>query len=436
MENQTEQDSLLTQFINITGADESIAKNALEACNWNVELAMDMFLDSNLAQTAAATTTTTSSSSSSAAAANNQSNNSSAANIITEEVRPPIPPVRQVLVEDYPRNMYASSSSGFDGFRNFQEESRWQEQQLNDEPEQSIDSSNRRRTFDDLFRPPLDLIYRGSFDMAKYEGQRSNKWLLVNIQNPKEFSCQVLNRDVWSNSAVKDIINEHFIFWQTYHDTQQGQNFISFYQVHQFPYISIIDPRTDTVTFCEKVTQFLNEHPSPTGKSQTSSSSSVVANNPSISYENFQKPSPYEESEREQIEAAIKASLQDMEVHNNHDDDDDDDDDCKIVKNDSMIEQQQPKQDDWRNYLGSDESNKMEIVIRYPNGNKEKVMFPSDSKLKALFLYVTEHGYNMNEYDLITNFPKKNLSSSYNDTATLENVGIHSRDTLYVQTKN
>lgn len=42
----------------------------------------------------------------------------------------------------------------------------------------------------------------------------------------------------------------------------------------------------------------------------------------------------------------------------------------------------------------------------------------------------------MNEYDLITNFPKKNLSSFYNDTATLENVGIHSRDTLYVQTKN
>ncbi|OTF73706.1 UBX domain-containing protein 7-like protein [Euroglyphus maynei] len=427
MENQTEQDSLLTQFINITGADESIAKNALEACNWNVELAMDMFLDSNLAQASSSSSST------------NQPTNSSA-NIATY-VRPPIPPVRQVLVEDYPRNLYASS--GFDGFRNFQEESRWQEQQLNDEPEQSSADSSRRRTFDDLFRPPLDLIYRGSFDMAKYEGQRSNKWLLVNIQDSKEFSCQVLNRDVWSNSAVKDIINEHFIFWQTYHDTQQGQNFVSFYQVHQFPYISIIDPRTgekiifwneiDTVTFCEKVTQFLNEHPSPAGKSQT------VAENPSISYENFQKvitindflkkiinQNPYDESEREQIEAAIKASLQDMDGPNNPDDHESDSD-CVIIENESK--------DDWRNYIGSDESNKMEIVIRYPNGNKEKVMFPSDSKLKALFLYVTEHGYNMNEYDLITNFPKKNLSSC-DGKETLENVGIHSRDTLYVQTKN
>lgn len=41
----------------------------------------------------------------------------------------------------------------------------------------------------------------------------------------------------------------------------------------------------------------------------------------------------------------------------------------------------------------------------------------------------------MDEYDLITNFPKKNLSS-IDENFTLENAGIHSRDTLYVQVKN
>lgn len=42
--------------------------------------------------------------------------------------------------------------------------------------------------------------------------------------------------------------------------------------------------------------------------------------------------------------------------------------------------------DSWKNYLGSDESNKMEIVIRYPDGNKQKVMFPSDSKIKVYYI--------------------------------------------------
>lgn len=37
---------------------------------------------------------------------------------------------------------------------------------------------------------------------------------MINIQNVQDFACQCLNRDVWSNDAVKNIIREHFIFWQ------------------------------------------------------------------------------------------------------------------------------------------------------------------------------------------------------------------------------
>lgn len=52
------------------------------------------------------------------------------------------------------------------------------------------------------------------FGQAKESGQLQNKWLMVNIQNVQDFACQCLNRDVWSNEAVKTIIREHFIFWQ------------------------------------------------------------------------------------------------------------------------------------------------------------------------------------------------------------------------------
>ena len=45
-------------------------------------------------------------------------------------------------------------------------------------------------------------------------GRMANKWLMINIQNVQEFSCQVLNRDVWSNSTVKHVVREHFVLWQ------------------------------------------------------------------------------------------------------------------------------------------------------------------------------------------------------------------------------
>ena len=37
---------------------------------------------------------------------------------------------------------------------------------------------------------------------------------MVNVQNVSEFTCQVLNRDVWSHKRIKDLIKEHFLFLQ------------------------------------------------------------------------------------------------------------------------------------------------------------------------------------------------------------------------------
>lgn len=42
--------------------------------------------------------------------------------------------------------------------------------------------------------------------------------MLVNVQDSREFASQVLNRDVWSDDNVKDVIREHFVFWQVFCD--------------------------------------------------------------------------------------------------------------------------------------------------------------------------------------------------------------------------
>lgn len=67
-----------------------------------------------------------------------------------------------------------------------------------------------------LFTMTCFLILRFSVLSLKAKdcGQLENKWLMINIQNVQDFACQCLNRDVWSNDAVKTIIREHFIFWQ------------------------------------------------------------------------------------------------------------------------------------------------------------------------------------------------------------------------------
>lgn len=49
---------------------------------------------------------------------------------------------------------------------------------------------------------------------AKLVGQQKKRWLLVNLQDSREFASQILNRDVWSNYNVKELVQRNFVFMQ------------------------------------------------------------------------------------------------------------------------------------------------------------------------------------------------------------------------------
>ncbi|XP_010497037.1 PREDICTED: putative plant UBX domain-containing protein 14, partial [Camelina sativa] len=96
-----------------------------------------------------------------------------------------------------------------------------------------------------LYRPPLDLLFNGSFEEAKATSSREDLWLLVNLQSTIEFASHTLNRDVWSNDAVSQAIRSGFVLWQVYDDTEEGHKISTFYKIDSSPpVILLIDPIT------------------------------------------------------------------------------------------------------------------------------------------------------------------------------------------------
>lgn len=68
----------------------------------------------------------------------------------------------------------------------------------------------------DMFAPPEHLIYKeGGFEGARTMAKDSKRWLLVNLQKDSEFASHALNRDVWRDELVENLIREGFIFWQS-----------------------------------------------------------------------------------------------------------------------------------------------------------------------------------------------------------------------------
>lgn len=195
-----------------------------------------------------------------------------------EEVRAPIPRKSEVLLPQVELNRGRLKRRGATitevPFRNFELEGKLQEQLL---MQGQGPSSKKVTRLEALFMPPFEILFSGSFDLAKRHGESVDKWILVNLQDDLNFNCQTLNRDLWSDPRLKDFLNRQIIFWQTSNKTSDGAKFKTFYKVTSEPYIGMIDPRTgeevqtfptdlDPTKFLATLKRFLTENKSPHGK--------------------------------------------------------------------------------------------------------------------------------------------------------------------------
>lgn len=69
-------------------------------------------------------------------------------------------------------------------------------------------------------------------------------WILINIQRSDVFACHTMNRDVWSDPALQQFIQSHFVFIQRDERTQDGMQYKRFYPYDEPPHVAVIDPRS------------------------------------------------------------------------------------------------------------------------------------------------------------------------------------------------
>ena len=85
-----------------------------------------------------------------------------------------------------------------------------------DDDDDDMEEKNHIARLADMFAPPEHLMYsEGGFEGARNMAKDSKRWLLVNIQKDSEFASHALNRDVWRDELVENLVREGFILWQT-----------------------------------------------------------------------------------------------------------------------------------------------------------------------------------------------------------------------------
>jgi hypothetical protein len=67
---------------------------------------------------------------------------------------------------------------------------------------------------EEMFASPSFRHRAGGFQGARNVAKDARRWLLVNLQSRDDFACHALNRDVWGDELVQNLVQEGFILWQ------------------------------------------------------------------------------------------------------------------------------------------------------------------------------------------------------------------------------
>ncbi|XP_061398469.1 UBX domain-containing protein 7 [Musca vetustissima] len=283
---------LVQSVCEVTGTTEAEAKHLLSACNNEVDAAVALFFEGGGTSQLA----------------------SDDANLPLiggddDGVRAPIAPIREQLIGPEDDNFYAAAPPPrlrstrrvkVCPLRDFAREGALMEEQLQQQEAGSYvaldnlyetathsrSSSRRNRAADmvaaaqmaepkksrleDLFRPPTDIAFAGSMQAARSRAEALHQWLLVNVQSDN-FDSQLLNRDVWSDKALRKLMKRQFLLWQVDGDSSEGRRFVAFYHCAKIPYVCVIDPRTgeemwkcpkpkQATVLLNELQQFLVEH--------------------------------------------------------------------------------------------------------------------------------------------------------------------------------
>jgi len=165
-------------------------------------------------------------------------------------VRAPLPQFRDTLIDAdpaqrMPQRQPTNAAALPEAFRDFRSEAS-AGAGSSEGTEEVFGLTKKPKNLAEIYRAPTDLCFMGTFDELRAAGREQRRWLLVNIQSLTEFASQQLNADTWRDETLRAVIGSGFLFWQQYHDSQDGAQYCRYYlqNVPVFPHIGIVDPVT------------------------------------------------------------------------------------------------------------------------------------------------------------------------------------------------
>ncbi|KAJ3010331.1 hypothetical protein HKX48_007454 [Thoreauomyces humboldtii] len=369
----------IIQFMDITGGDAKAAKSYLQVTEGRLEQAITLFMENDGAMLHAELPpnlipkTETGSSAGGAAASPPRDD---------DFVRAPIAAKREALFAPEPGNYYHDPSP------------------LPPRPRPapvahvtplSSDPSSRLA---ELFKPPYDIIHQAhTMQVARDYAKTIKKWIIITLNESSEFPCQVLNRDLWKDSAVQALVKEHFIFLYWNATSPASQEHKIMYPFDNYPYFAIIDPitgeRMKAWNHVVTPAEFLSDVLDFLSRFSLEQTSTPAAKKKKTATKG--KKAITELSEEEQLELALAASMGESSVVKEEHSEvvvlDDDAESADAVHEEKLAE---PAPNRIQGKMNEEPTgpDATRVQFRLPDGTRKVRKFRKSDTIRTLFEYI------------------------------------------------
>ncbi|XP_014666566.1 PREDICTED: FAS-associated factor 2-like [Priapulus caudatus] len=305
------------------------------------------------------------------------------------------------------------------------------------------DVMNFIQVFEEKYGLVHPTFYRGTYSQALNDAKKELKFLLVYLHGPDHQDTDGFCRETLCNTEVVEFMNTRMLFWACSVSTPEGYRVSQALRESTYPFLALIVLRDTRMTVVARI-----EGPVGNGFLMERLSQVIADNEGALVVARADRQTRnLNQSIRQQQDEAYEVSLRaDQE---------------KERKRKEELERQQREEEEARMKVQEEQKRKEEVaqlkieladqvpeepatdssdciktVLKLPDGTRLERRFLRDQSMKYLYYYVFCHDKAPDDFQIVTNFPRRELtcrpSQGAPDPPSFTDAGLGKSEMLFV----
>lgn len=284
-------------------------------------------------------------------------------------------------------------------------------------------------------------FYNGPYSQVLDEAKKNLRFLLVYLHKEDSAECKNFARNILSNDEVIRYINANFILWACSHNSNEGKKVTRMLKAKHFPFLGFIILNNSRMTLLAKIEGQLENNDFLDAIRQMKSRFEPELSRLRYDKEQVRQTQILRAEQNREYEESLKQDQERVRKQREVEEQK-----KKEAENEKMLREEESMRiqrlNDLKNQLKEElalkiepkaqEANTIKLILKLPNGNRIERFFLKSDPVKDLFNFVFCNDDCPPNFEIVKNFPRKEIACSHSTMTSLEESGIDSSMLLFV----